>query len=73
MTENTEGIIDAPTQQEQAKAEQQEQAQAEHEAQAKCPVVHGGQPRTVQGTSNQEWWPNRLNLRILAKNQPVIN
>ncbi|HOA87530.1 MAG: catalase/peroxidase HPI [Microbacteriaceae bacterium] len=65
MTENTEGIIDAPT--------SQEKALAENEAQAKCPVVHGGDPRTAQGTGNQEWWPNRLNLRILAKNQPVIN
>ena len=32
----------------------------------KCPVAHGA---TSQGTnSNRDWWPNQLNLRILAQN-----
>ena len=62
MTENTqEGIIDAPTLQQEERAEE-----------ARCPVVHS-QPRPTQGSANQIWWPNRLNLRILAKNQPAIN
>jgi len=31
-----------------------------------CPVAHGA---TSQGTnSNRDWWPNQLNLRILAQN-----
>ena len=38
--------------------------------QPQCPVLHG-QP--TQGDTNQEWWPNRLNLRILAKNPPATN
>jgi catalase-peroxidase len=25
------------------------------------------------GDANREWWPNKLNLKILAKNQPVSN
>ena len=33
---------------------------------AKCPVVHRG----AEGTSNSDWWPNRLNLRILRQNAP---
>lgn len=31
-----------------------------------CPVTH--QPHQALGTANHQWWPNRLNLRILAKN-----
>ena len=35
----------------------------------KCPVMHGS--RTTAGdrsTSNQDWWPNQLNLKILHQN-----
>jgi catalase-peroxidase len=32
-----------------------------------CPVVHG-RVHPTQGDANSQWWPNRLNLRILAKN-----
>src|SRR3984957_1613074 len=32
-----------------------------------CPVVHGRVDPTL-GDANREWWPNRLNLKILAKN-----
>ena len=34
-----------------------------------CPVVHGRVDPTL-GDPNQQWWPNRLNLKILAKNSP---
>jgi catalase-peroxidase len=37
-----------------------------------CPVVHGRVDPT-QGDANSQWWPNRLNLKILAKNPDVIN
>ncbi|MBL0888245.1 catalase/peroxidase HPI [Myceligenerans indicum] len=33
----------------------------------KCPVAHGGRVHPTQGDANTEWWPNRLNLKILAK------
>ena len=37
-----------------------------------CPVQHTlAQP--TQGDANGQWWPNRLNLKILAKNQPAVN
>lgn len=39
-----------------------------------CPVMHGGaQAHKPQGTSNKDWWPERLNLKILAKNPQVID
>ena len=38
----------------------------------KCPVMHG--PITnasTGGTSNRDWWPNQLNLRILHQNSKL--
>ncbi|MBU2583374.1 MAG: catalase/peroxidase HPI [Alphaproteobacteria bacterium] len=32
-----------------------------------CPVGHS------RGTSNRDWWPNQLNLKILHQNQPAGN
>ncbi len=32
-----------------------------------CPVMH----TTVGGTSNRDWWPNQLNLRILHQNSAL--
>ncbi len=37
-----------------------------------CPVAHG-LPHPTQGDANQDWWPRRLNLKILAKNPAVAN
>ena len=37
----------------------------------KCPVLHGAGPNG--GTENEDWWPGRLNLKILAKNAPATN
>jgi catalase-peroxidase len=39
---------------------------------AECPFVPGLTHPTM-GDANSEWWPNRLNLKILAKNPPVTN
>ena len=39
-----------------------------------CPVVgNAGQVHPTQGDANSAWWPNKLNLKILAKNQQVTN
>src|SRR6202047_4358072 len=38
-----------------------------------CPVVHGGLTHPTKGDANRDWWPNRLNLKILAKNPAVAN
>src|SRR5437868_6460672 len=37
-----------------------------------CPVVHG-RVHPTQGDANSQWWPNRLNLKVLAKNPSVID
>ncbi|MEU8223523.1 catalase/peroxidase HPI [Kribbella sp. NPDC048915] len=38
-----------------------------------CPVNHGQGVHPTQGDANRDWWPHQLNLKILAKNQPVTN
>ncbi|GAB2941058.1 catalase/peroxidase HPI [Nonomuraea fastidiosa] len=37
-----------------------------------CPVAHRA-PHPTQGGGNRQWWPDRLNLKILAKNPAVAN
>ncbi|MFT5142073.1 MAG: catalase-peroxidase [Rhodothermales bacterium] len=41
-------------------------------SEGKCPVT-GGQntPIAGRGTSNKDWWPNQLNLKILHQNPPA--
>ena len=48
------------------------QAVAQNEETGGCPVVHRA-PHPTQGGGNREWWPEMLNLKILAKNPSVIN
>ncbi|CAL9634083.1 catalase/peroxidase HPI [Streptomyces sp. enrichment culture] len=57
MTENHDAIVTEP------KAEEA----------GGCPVAHGRAPHPTQGAGNQRWWPERLNLKILAKNPAVAN
>ncbi|MFG1876365.1 catalase/peroxidase HPI [Sphaerisporangium sp. NPDC049003] len=38
-----------------------------------CPVAHERAPHPTQGGGNRQWWHERLNLRILAKNPAVAN
>ncbi|GLX53155.1 catalase-peroxidase [Streptomyces hygroscopicus subsp. hygroscopicus] len=38
-----------------------------------CPVVHDRAAHPTQGGGNRQWWPDRLNLKILAKNPPAAN
>jgi catalase-peroxidase len=42
---------------------------------SKCPVTGTThKPVTArQGTSNRDWWPNQLNLKILHQNSPLSN
>jgi catalase-peroxidase len=42
-------------------------------SESRCPVAHGRAPHPTQGGGNRGWWPNQLNLRILAKNPAVAN
>ncbi len=41
---------------------------------SKCPVMHS-QARESAGSafSNQHWWPNQLNLKVLHQNPPALN
>ncbi|MGR6913367.1 catalase/peroxidase HPI [[Actinomadura] parvosata] len=56
MTENHDAIVTDP--------------KVEGEA-AGCPVAHTRALHPTQGGGNRQWWPERLNLRILAKNPAV--
>ncbi len=47
-------------------------ADADAESRGECPVPHRA-PHPTQGGGNRGWWPNRLNLKILAKNPAVAN
>ncbi|MEU8436726.1 catalase/peroxidase HPI [Streptomyces sp. NPDC029216] len=38
-----------------------------------CPVAHGRAAHPTQGGGNRQWWPDSLNLKILAKNPAVAN
>lgn len=44
--------------------------------QSKCPVTGAGTPPkfpTGKGTSNRDWWPNRLNLKILSQHSSLVD
>mgnify|MGYP003310919814 FL=1 len=38
-----------------------------------CPVMHGGNTTSNTGTTNQDWWPNQLNLNILHQHDKKSN
>jgi catalase-peroxidase len=38
-----------------------------------CPIGHDRAPEPTEGGGNRGWWPNRLNLKILAKNPVEAN
>ncbi|MGA5317170.1 catalase/peroxidase HPI [Streptomyces pseudogriseolus] len=57
MTENHDAIVTEP----------------KAEGAGGCPVAHDRAPHPTQGGGNRQWWPDRLNLKILAKNPPVTN
>jgi catalase-peroxidase len=41
---------------------------------SKCPITGSTQKHMADsGTSNRDWWPNQLNLKILHQNSPVSN
>ena len=41
---------------------------------SKCPVTGSAHKHTAgRGTSNRDWWPNQLNLKILHQNSPLSN
>ncbi|MFW8635166.1 catalase/peroxidase HPI [Cribrihabitans pelagius] len=36
-----------------------------------CPVIHGAS--AIGGTTNKDWWPNLLNLKVLHQHAPASN
>ncbi|MDZ4183780.1 MAG: catalase/peroxidase HPI, partial [Desulfuromonadales bacterium] len=41
---------------------------------SKCPVTgRTDKPTANRGTSNRDWWPNQLNLKMLHQNSSLIN
>ncbi|MFH9727659.1 catalase/peroxidase HPI [Streptomyces sp. NPDC017254] len=57
MSENHDAIVTDPT----------------PEGTGGCPVAHGRAAHPTQGGGNRQWWPERLNLKILATNPAVGN
>ena len=44
--------------------------------QSKCPFTGAGTPPkfpTGRGTSNRDWWPNGLNLKVLSQHSSLVN
>ena len=44
--------------------------------QSKCPFTGAGTPPKFsagRGTSNRDWWPNGLNLKILSQHSSLVN
>ena len=39
----------------------------------RCPVTGATSHAAARGTSNRDWWPNQLNLKILHQNSSMIN
>ncbi len=39
----------------------------------RCPVTGATSRSAAKGTSNKDWWPNQLNLKILNQNSSLIN
>jgi catalase-peroxidase len=51
---------------------QEAEMDAKVEKTGKCPVMHGSlTSNSGEGTSNREWWPNQLNLKILHQNSAL--
>ena len=43
---------------------------------SKCPFTGVGTPPkhpTGKGTSNRDWWPNGLNLKMLSQHSSLVN
>ncbi|MET7288014.1 catalase/peroxidase HPI [Streptomyces sp. NPDC005573] len=57
MTDNTDPVI----------------AEGKNEGAGGCPVAHGSTLHPTLAGGNDHWWPEQLNLKVLAKDQPVAN
>ncbi len=53
--------------------EMNEPDQAKGAPEGQCPVAHDSLPYPTRQDANKVWWPEGLNLKILAKNPAVAN
>ncbi|SDS48839.1 catalase-peroxidase [Nocardioides scoriae] len=49
------------------------EAEMNTEAAGGCPVAHGRMSHPTEGSSNERWWPESLNVRILRKHHPAAD
>ena len=43
------------------------------ETKSECPVGHGSSKKEVKMTTNENWWPNQLNVDLLRQNSTLSN
>ena len=48
-------------------------AEMNEDSEGKCPVMGATHGHPSAGTSNRDWWPNRLNLNVLHQNPPMAD
>ena len=56
-----------------AKKKDKSKAASTINTESKCPFPHAVKATAGRGTSNKDWWPNQLNLKILHQNSNMIN
>ena len=43
---------------------------SEHGSESENPVIEAPTPKRGRPATNQDWWPNQLNLQVLHQNSP---
>ena len=46
---------------------------SEHGSESENPVIHAPTPKAHRPRTNQDWWPNQLNLQVLHQHAPHSN
>ena len=46
---------------------------SEHGSESENPAIDSPTPKTSRPRSNQDWWPNQLNLQVLHQHSPQSN
>ena len=46
---------------------------SEHGSESENPVIPAPEPTASRPHTNQDWWPNQLNLQVLSQHSPKSN
>ena len=46
---------------------------SEHGSESENPVIPSPEPAPRRPHTNQDWWPNQLNLQVLSQHSPRSN